>query len=227
MKKLIILSAIAAGGLFYTNKANAQISIHLGINVPVRHVYVAPRPVVVEETPVYDEDGNIPADYSDDYYYLPEVEAYYSVPNHCYYYNNGSAWISAAFLPGAYRNYNWRTAVRYEVRSPRPYLHHDIYRSRWGGYAGNRNNWGHRFDNRFNGGGYTYRNHDNRNWGRGNENHNNWGNRSNQNDHNRGNWSNRSNRNDNHNQSNWNNHRSGNNNGQRFAQNRTGYGTRH
>src|SRR5882757_9148849 len=117
MKKLILLSAIAAGSLFYTRTASAQISIHFGINVPVHRVYVpAPRPVVVDEAPVYDDDENIPADYNDDYYYLPEVEAYYSVPSHCYYYNNGSSWVTAAYLPGAYRNYDWRTAVRYEVR---------------------------------------------------------------------------------------------------------------
>ncbi|WPU96769.1 hypothetical protein SNE25_14690 [Mucilaginibacter sabulilitoris] len=230
MKKLIILSAIAMGAVFYTNNASAQISIHLGVNIPVHRVYVpAPRPVVVEEAPVYDD-----ADYGDDYYYLPEVEAYYSVPNHCYYYNNGSAWISAAYLPGAYRDYNWRTAVRYEVRASRPYLRHDFYRSRWGGYAGDRNNWAHRFDRRYNGGGYAYQNHDNRGWGRDDHNRGNWNNRSND-DHNRGNWNNRPNQNDNRNRGNWGGQHSDNhNNGGRdrgnnehFAQNRIGYGVRH
>jgi len=255
MKKLILLSAIASGTLFYASKAQAQISIQVGLNIPVHRVYT-PRPVVVEEAPVYD-DENIPADYSDDYYYLPEVEAYYSVPNHCYYYNNGSAWVSAVYLPGAYRNYNWRTAVRYEVRSPRPYLHHDIYRSRWGGYAGDRSNWGRRFERRYNGGGYAYSSRDNRGWGNYNRDRGNWGrgndNRSWNNDNrnkgnwdrdnrnrgnwdrgndnrDRGNWGNRSN--DNRDRGNWNrsnsnnNHDRGNNNNERFAQNRAGYGTR-
>ncbi|MGF7040681.1 hypothetical protein [Mucilaginibacter lappiensis] len=252
MKKLILLSAIAAGGLFYTNKADAQISIHLGVNIPVHRVYVpAPRPVVVEEASVYD-DENVQADYNDDYYYLPEVEAYYSVPNHCYYYNDGNSWVTATYLPGAYRNYDWRSAVRYEVRAPRPYLRHDIYRSRWGGYTGDRSNWGHRFDRRFNGG-YAYQNRDNRSWDRGNQNRGNWGGRSNQNDNrdrgnwggrsnqndnnNRGNWGGRSNQNDNNNRGNWGGQHSDNrnnggrnhndNNNQRFAENRTGFGVRH
>lgn len=237
MKKLIILSAIAASGLFYAKTANAQISIHLGFNIPVRHVYVpAPQPVVVQDEPVYDDD-NVPADYNDDYYYLPEVEAYYCVPRHCYYYNDGSSWVSAAYLPGAYRNYNWRTAVRYEVRAPRPYMRHDFYRSRWGGYAGDRANWGHRFDNRYNGG-YAYSSRDNRGWGRGDYGRGNWGgndnrgwNRGNQD---RGNWGNRDNNNDNRNRGNWGGQRSdnrgdgnrgGNWGGQRFAENR-GYATR-
>src|SRR5260370_23446358 len=101
MKKLILLSAIAAGSLFYSNKADAQVSIHLGVNIPVHRVYVpASRPVVVEEAPVYD-DENVQTDYNDDYYYLPEVEAYYSVPNHCYYYNDGNSWVTATYLSGA------------------------------------------------------------------------------------------------------------------------------
>ncbi|MCS3736189.1 hypothetical protein [Mucilaginibacter dorajii] len=179
MKKLVILSAIAMSGLF-ANKANAQLSIHLGFHIPGPRVYVpAPPPVVVQDQPVYDDD-NAQVNYndnSDDYYYLPEVEAYYSVPNHCYYYNNGNNWVTCAYLPGAYRNYDWRTAVRYEVRGRQPYLHHDIYRERWGGYQGDRGNWGRRFDRRYDGG-YAYQNHDNRGWNRGG-----WGN-----DHNRGNW---------------------------------------
>lgn len=239
MKKLILLSAIASGTLFFANAAQAQISIHVGLNIPVHPVYT-PRPVVVEDAPVVYDDDNIPADYSDDYYYLPEVEAYYSVPNHCYYYNNGSAWVSSVYLPGAYRNYNWRTAVRYEVRSPRPYLHHDIYRSRWGGYTGGRVNWNNRYDRRYNGG-YAYSSRDNRGWGNYNRDRGNWG-RGNDNrgrdnwnrgNDNRGNWGGRSNQNDNRDRGNWgranqnNNHDRGNNNSERFAQNRIGYGTRH
>ena len=198
MKKLAILSAIAAGSLFIS-KANAQVSIQFGINIPAHRVYVpAPPPPVVEEEPVYDDNVNVSDD--DDYYYLPEVEAYYNVGAGCYYYNDGSRWISCAYLPGAYRDYNWRTAVRYEVRAPRPYLRHDFYRQRWGGYMGDRGNWGHRFDRRP-AGGYAYRPgwggdrgswgrrpnpYDNRgNWGSGRDNHN-WGNGN----HDRGNWGN-------------------------------------
>ncbi|WP_413667883.1 hypothetical protein ACEN9X_25900 [Mucilaginibacter sp. Mucisp86] len=179
MKKLVILSAIAAGSLFIS-KANAQVSIQFGINIPAHRVYVpAPPPPVVQEEPVYDDNVNVSDD--DDYYYLPEVEAYYNVGAGCYYYNDGSRWVNCAYLPGAYRDYNWRTAVRYEVRAPRPYLRHDFYRQRWGGYMGDRSNWGHRFDRRP-ADGYAYR----QGWGgdRGS-----WGRRPNPYDS-RGNWDN-------------------------------------
>lgn len=174
MKKLVLLSAIAISGLFY-NTANAQIRIHLGINLFPHHVYVRPAVVEVQPAPVVYTD-NVPADYSndDDYYYLPDVNAYYNVAQQCYYYNDGDNWISAAYLPGEYRNYDWMHARKFEVRAPRPYLHNDLYMNRYhgvnyqwarrddhfqGGYANHSNDGGYRrddqrFDNR---GGYGQR----------------------------------------------------------------------
>ncbi|MES2265967.1 MAG: hypothetical protein V4520_04365 [Bacteroidota bacterium] len=143
MKKSFILSAILFGSLVY-NSAQAQISVHIGFNIPARRVYVPappPQPVMVYDNDEFDD--------SDEYYYLPEVEAYYSVPRHCYYYQDGGRWISAAYLPGAYRNYDWRTVQRYEIRGRRPYMHHDQYRNQWGGNY-NRNNWNwNRRDNNY------------------------------------------------------------------------------
>jgi len=124
MKKLTILSAIAMSGLIYST-ANAQMSIRVGLHFGT--------PVAVQRSTVYDDAAQISYDGDDDYYYLPDVDAYYSVSEQCYYYFDGDSWISAAFLPGEYRDYNWRTARRYEVRAPRPYMHDEIYRSRYNG----------------------------------------------------------------------------------------------
>src|SRR4051812_17089169 len=111
MKKSVILSAILLSSLVYT-AAEAQISVNIGFNIPVRRVIVpAQQPVDV----YYNDDF----DDSDDYYYLPEVEAYYSIPQQRYYYMDGPRWVSAAYLPGAYRNYDWRTARRFEVHGRR------------------------------------------------------------------------------------------------------------
>jgi len=135
MKKLIILSAIALSGLFY-NTANAQIRIHFGINL-LPHIYVRPAVAVDVQAPepmAYNDD-NAPADYdpADDYYYLPDVNAYYSVADQCYYYNDGDNWVSAAYLPGEYNNFDWRSARHFEVRAPRPYMHNDFYMNRFHG----------------------------------------------------------------------------------------------
>jgi hypothetical protein len=157
MKKIALLSAIALSGLFYTS-ANAQIlqiGLHLGGGRPVVQASL--------QTPV------IAASYTsaDDYYYLPDVDAYYSVAEESYYYNNGINWVSAAYLPGEYRNYDWRNSRRYEVRAYRPYMNHNVYRTK---YRGNDFNWG-RYNDRNN---YANRNDrreerprfDNRNNGR-------------------------------------------------------------
>ena len=130
MKKLMVLSAIVLSGLTYQS-ASAQISFHFGVNL-------TPRPVYVEPAPVYNDAA---------YYYLPDVGAYYSVNEGCYYYQDGDSWVSAAYLPGAYRNYDWVHARRFAINQPRPYMHNDVYRSRYNGFEGRRD-WGYR-DNHF------------------------------------------------------------------------------
>lgn len=166
MKKLAILLAAGAGLLTFKT-ANAQIGLHVSLNFgPVATRVVVPAPVRVLQTDYYDN--------TDDYYYLPDVEAYYSVPQHCYYYNDGARWVSAAYLPGRYHDFDWRSARHYEVRAARPYMHHDEYRNRFGGF----DQPGGRFDNQYanrggfdrdrggfdNRGGFGNNRNDNRGW---------------------------------------------------------------
>jgi hypothetical protein len=169
MKKLAILSAIALSGLIY-NTADAQLRIHLGLNFGVRPVVYQQAPVVVQEQPVYDDQPVVYNDSNDDdYYYLPDVNAYYDVNQECYYYNDGDNWISAVYLPGSYRNYDWRSGRRYEIRGNRPYMHNDVYMSRYNGRE--IAEWRHfNHDNRY-GGGYRNDDHFNRDAYRGNDNH--------------------------------------------------------
>ncbi|MBS1529998.1 MAG: hypothetical protein JSU01_06805 [Bacteroidetes bacterium] len=142
MKRLLLISAIAMSGILY-NTADAQIRFHAGIRFDLPRVAVAVQAPVVYNEPVnYDGD--------EDYYYLPDVDAYYSVPDQCYYYNDGGAWVSASYLPGAYRDYDWRSVRHYEVRAPRPYKHDDFYRAKFNGavFAGRWDD--RRYDNRVN-----------------------------------------------------------------------------
>ncbi|MGZ3945912.1 MAG: hypothetical protein ACXVJB_13285, partial [Mucilaginibacter sp.] len=50
-----------------------------------------------------------------------------------------------AYLPGAYRDYDWRSVRHYEVRASRPYLHNDFYRTRFNGVAFN-GQWNRGYD---------------------------------------------------------------------------------
>lgn len=138
MKKVALISAIALSGLFYSN-ANAQllqIGLHLGGGRPVVEAALVTPSVAVRYSN------------ADQYYYMPEVDAYYSPYERVYYYNDGGRWVSNAYLPGEYRNYDWRTARRYEVRAHRPYLNADVYREKYRGNARDWNRRDDRFDNR-------------------------------------------------------------------------------
>jgi hypothetical protein len=159
MKKIVLISAIAISGLLY-NTANAQIRIHLGLNLAPRPVYVPARVVVQDQPAEYYEPANYDGD--EDYYYLPDVDSYYSVTDQCYYYNDDGSWVSAAYLPGAYHDYDWRNARRFEVRAPRPFMHNDYYRARYNGVAFN-GRWGRGYS-----AGYANANHMNYNQYRNN-----------------------------------------------------------
>jgi hypothetical protein len=120
MKKVFIISAIALSGLIYKS-ASAQIGVRIGLGFAPRRIETVDQPQQYVEQ-------------NDDYYYLPEVDAYYNVYEQCYYYFDGENWISSAYLPGEYRDYDWSNAPRYEVRAVRPYLNDDFYRNRFHGH---------------------------------------------------------------------------------------------
>jgi len=161
MKKIAIISAIAMSGLFY-NAANAQLGIHIGIHLFPNRIFV-PRPVVVvqPQEPVYQEPAVSDDSNNDDcdFYYLPDVGAYYSVNDQCYYYQDGDNWVSAAYLPGIYHDFDWRYARRFEIRQPRPYMHNDFYRDRYKGFdrniARNHDDFSRGFDYRHNNSAYN------------------------------------------------------------------------
>jgi hypothetical protein len=119
MKKFVLSIIIAAGGML-AQTAHAQVGVNVGVRV---------GPLVINvHKPV------APAVVYDDYYYLPDVDAYYSVPENCYYYmDDDRQWVNARYLPGRYHDYDWRNARRYEVRAQRPYNNHDFYRNKFGG----------------------------------------------------------------------------------------------
>jgi hypothetical protein len=80
--KLIVIGII----LFASSTIQAQISINLNIG----------------SAPAWG-----PAGYSEaEYYYLPDVEAYYDVRATQFIYFGGGRWIRSRYLPNQYRNYD-------------------------------------------------------------------------------------------------------------------------
>jgi hypothetical protein len=69
-----------------------------------------------------------PVGYSSvNYYYLPDVEAFYNVPSAMFIYNSGGVWVRRAYLPARYSNYDLYGGYKvvmtdYKGNNPRNYF---------------------------------------------------------------------------------------------------------
>ncbi|WP_395060689.1 hypothetical protein [Flavobacterium sp.] len=120
MRKLQFI--IAAFILLFTLQSNAQVSVSLNIN--------SPRPTWYNH---HESEC--------DYYYLPEIEAYYDVRSSVYIYLGPRGWIRSLYLPEYCHNYDvnngYRVAIDYRGHSPYAYFnnHRDrYYRSNYRNY---------------------------------------------------------------------------------------------
>ena len=62
-----------------------------------------------------------------DYYYLPDVDAYYNVPSKEYIYQNNGSWVWRKTLPSRYSNYDLYSAYKVVMNTPKPYLSHQTH----------------------------------------------------------------------------------------------------
>jgi hypothetical protein len=114
MKTLIIILVMVLGTV-NTELTQAQVSVRVNIGLQ----------------PIW---GPVGYDYAE-YYYLPDI-AYYYVPERRFYYMDGGIWVSGMTLPGRYHDYDLYRAHKVVINEPRPYLHHGVYRERYGSYRG-------------------------------------------------------------------------------------------
>jgi hypothetical protein len=117
MKKIIFCAVILLGCLTY-KPANAQIKISLGLNIGSQPDW-----------------GPVGYDHAD-YYYLPDIDAYYDVPNHQYVYMQGNSWIHAAALPPRYANYDLYNGYKVVVNQPNPWQHAADFRTKYASFKG-------------------------------------------------------------------------------------------
>jgi len=69
-----------------------------------------------------------------EYYYLPDIDVYYSVPRQQYVYLDGGRWVFAAALPERCRTYDIYRGYKVVVNEPEPYRHGEDYRERYKNY---------------------------------------------------------------------------------------------
>jgi hypothetical protein len=117
MKKLL-LTAMVMGAFLFFNETKAQVRIGVNINIG--------RP-----------SWGVPGNYAGDYYYMPEIDTYYDIPHRQFVYFQGNDWVFASSLPYAYRNYDLNRGYKVVVNEPRPYLHGNVYRTKYSNYYNN------------------------------------------------------------------------------------------
>ena len=115
MKKLFLLVAIVFGALG-SRVTEAQVSFSVNIGVQ----------------PVW---GPVGYDHAD-YYYMPDIDAYYDVPARVFVYQEGGVWVRRTSLPPAYAGFDLYHGYKVVVNEPNPWLRHNVYHDRYIGYRG-------------------------------------------------------------------------------------------
>ncbi|MBK7376806.1 MAG: hypothetical protein IPJ02_15035 [Chitinophagaceae bacterium] len=114
MKKILLSMLLVSAALFVANKSTAQVSVQVNIG---------------------DQPEWGPAGYAyAEYYYMPDIEAYYYVPRRQFVYLSGGRWVFAASLPPMYSHYNIYTGYKVVMRTPHAYRYFKNHRVRYAGY---------------------------------------------------------------------------------------------
>src|ERR1700749_4803012 len=117
MKKIIFCAAILFSCLTYKS-AEAQFRINLGFNI-------GSQP----------EWGPVGYDHAE-YYYMPDIDAYYDVPNHQYVYFQNNVWVHSGALPPRYANYDLYHGYKVVVNEHNPWEHAATYRTKYASFKG-------------------------------------------------------------------------------------------
>jgi len=117
MKKTILIAALLMSG-FAFQTASAQVKFGVSINIGTQPVW-----------------GPVGYDYVE-YYYLPDIDAFYYVPRQQYIYMDRVRWVFRTYLPSRYSNYNIYTGYKVVINEPTPYRNAGMYRTQYSGYKG-------------------------------------------------------------------------------------------
>lgn len=103
-----------------------------------------------------------PVGYSSvDYYYIPDVQAYYDVRATQFIYLNGGTWTRSGHLPYQYRNYDLNRGYKVvlnDYHGTRPYSQYKYHKQKYyKGYGKPQKSIGYRSDNHGNNGNHNYK----------------------------------------------------------------------
>jgi hypothetical protein len=104
--------------LFLSSAINAQVSVNLSLNLGSQPIW-----------------GPTGYDYAENYY-LPDIDVWYNVPLHRFYYYEGGRWIYGLSLPSRFGNYDYYNSYKVVVNDRQPWIHDDNYRQKYSSYKG-------------------------------------------------------------------------------------------
>jgi len=116
MRHLLVFIAAA----LFASTVHAQLSVSLGFNL--------------DRQPVWGPTGYDRVEY----YYLPDIEVYYNVPQQRFYYFQNGRWINRSSLPSRYRGYDLYNSYKVVVNDRTPYRNHNKYREQYASYKDRR-----------------------------------------------------------------------------------------
>ncbi|WPU99383.1 hypothetical protein SNE26_25550 [Mucilaginibacter sp. cycad4] len=115
MKKIILTAAILVSSLT-VKIASAQISLNINIGS---------QP----------EWGPVGYDHVD-YYYLPDIDAYYDINSHQYVYYDNNVWVHGAVLPPRFGSFDVYRSYKVVVNERTPWVRNDVYKRKYASYRG-------------------------------------------------------------------------------------------
>lgn len=119
MKKLLFIAALFFGCLT-TKIADAQVGFHVSVNIGSQPAWG-------------------PVGYSHaEYYYMPDIDAYYDVPAHQYVYFENNVWVHNGNLPPRYANFDRYHSYKVVVNQRNPWERDGDFRNRYAAYRGRR-----------------------------------------------------------------------------------------
>jgi hypothetical protein len=104
--------------VLFASTADAQVRINLNFNI--------------DRQPVWGPTGYDHVEY----YYLPDLDVYYSVPQQRWFYNERGRWISRPSLPARYRGHDLYNSYKVVVNEPAAYRNNKSHREQYASFKG-------------------------------------------------------------------------------------------
>ena len=114
MKKLITITLLLTCALY--NKAIAQ--AYTNVNIVTQ--------------PLWGPTGYDHVEY----YYLPDLDAYYYVPGAQYIYRVKKSWVTVTTMPARFRNFDFYSAHKVVLNEPKPYMNDRGNKAQYAQYKG-------------------------------------------------------------------------------------------